>query len=87
MILEALLQLTRTASFFIPGSLGAQEGVLALVVLGFGYVPALGVAVSLLKRLRQVIWTILGFIVWGLIERLPRPPALSKPQAVSRSYV
>ncbi len=69
-MLEALLQLIRSASFFIPGNLGAQEAGLALVVEWMGYHPSLGVAVSLLKRLRQFIWTAIGFAVWGVYEKI-----------------
>ncbi len=67
-VLESLLQLVRTASFFIPGNLGAQEGGLAFFVQLMGFNPALGVVVSLFKRLRQMVWTALGFMVWALYE-------------------
>lgn len=67
-ILEALLQLVRTASFFIPGNLGAQEAGLAFFVGQMGGTPALGVAVSLLKRIRQLVWTAAGFLVWGIYQ-------------------
>ncbi len=67
-ILESLLQLVRCVSFFIPGNLGAQEGGLALFIQLLGYHPALGVAVSLLKRTRQIIWTAIGFGVWGIYQ-------------------
>lgn len=67
-ILEALLQLVRTASFFIPGNLGAQEAGLALFVGWMGGTPFLGVAVSLLKRIRQLVWTAAGFLVWGVYQ-------------------
>ena len=67
-ILEALLQLVRTASFFIPGNLGAQEAGLALFVGWMGGTPFLGVAVSLLKRIRQLVWTAVGFFVWGIFQ-------------------
>lgn len=69
-ILESLIQLMRTSSFYIPGNLGVQEGGLAFI-LGFMGVPSyLGVALSLLKRLRQIIWTAVGFFVWGIFQLL-----------------
>ncbi len=67
-MLEALLQLTRTLSFFIPGSLGAQEAGLAIVVHAMGLPASLGVAVSLLKRLRQSFWALIGFGAWGVLS-------------------
>lgn len=67
-MLEALLQLVRTGSFFIPMNLGVQEGGLAFFFHSMGHDPALGVAVSLLKRARQVLWTAAGFLVWGVYQ-------------------
>ena len=67
-MLESLLQLIRTASFFIPANLGTQEAGLAFLVQALGYHPALGVAASLLKRIRQVLWTGAGFAVWGAYQ-------------------
>ena len=69
-ILESLIQLMRTASFFIPGNLGVQEGGLALILGIMGVHPSLGVALSLLKRARQIIWTGIGFFVWGIFQLL-----------------
>ncbi len=68
MTVEALLQLIRTASFFIPGNLGAQEGGLAFLMARLGVDPVLGVGLSLLKRFRQILWTAAGFLVWGYFQ-------------------
>ncbi len=68
-ILEALLQMLKTVSFFIPGNLGAQEAGLAYFGGWFGYAGPAGVAVSLLKRLRQLVWTAIGFAIWGPLAK------------------
>ncbi len=68
LMLEGLTQLVRTASFFIPMSLGAQEGGLALFVGAMGYSPVNGVAISVLKRARQFLWTLIGFFAWGVFH-------------------
>ena len=65
-MLEGLLRLVRTASFSIPGNLGAQEGGLAFLMAQMGYEPVLGVGLSLLKRFRQILWTGIGFLCWLL---------------------
>ena len=65
---EALLQMLRTASFFIPGNLGAQEAGLGLMAKWAGASLSLGVGISLLKRLRQLVWTAVGFAVWGFYQ-------------------
>lgn len=69
LILEALLHLTKTASFFVPGNLGAQEAGLALGAAWLGIPPAFGVAASLLKRLRQIVWGLAGIAVLGWLRR------------------
>ena len=63
--IEALLQLTRSATFFIPGNVGAQEAGMAMYASWYSMEPSIGVAVSLLKRSRQILWSIIGFAVWG----------------------
>lgn len=66
-MLEAFLQIIRTASFFIPGSLGAQEAGLALAARWMGLHSSAGVALSLLKRLRQAVWMSIGFCILGIL--------------------
>ena len=63
LVIETLGSAVRFATFFIPGSLGALEGAntAAFAALGFG-APA-GLAFSLLRRLRQVVWIGLGVLV------------------------
>ena len=68
-MLESLLQLVRTASFFVPLNLGAQEGGLAFFMGAMGYAPVAGVGLSLLKRFRQIVWTAVGFGIWGFYRR------------------
>ncbi len=69
MILEALLQMVRTASFFIPGNIGVQEGALALVMHSLGFDATAGVAISLIKRFRQMVFVGVGF---GCIKYLSK---------------
>lgn len=66
--LEALFQMTRTATFFIPGSLGVQEAGMAVYFSAFGHAAPAGVALSLLKRARQLLWSAAGLGVWGFYE-------------------
>lgn len=66
-ILESAVQLTRAATFFIPLSLGTQEGALFLVTATITGDGALGVAISLVKRLREIVWIAWGFAIgWRL---------------------
>jgi glycosyltransferase 2 family protein len=62
-ILESAVQLTRAATFFIPLSLGTQEGALFMVTAAITGDGAFGVAISLVKRLREIVWIAWGFAI------------------------
>ena len=64
-IIEALLQLVRAGSFFIPLSLGAQEGGLILIFTSMGMAGPLGLAVSFVRRIRELVWIALGLLLGG----------------------
>jgi putative membrane protein len=68
LILESLGQAIRSAGTVVPGSYGIQEG--GYMVLGtlFGLAPEVGLALSLVKRLRDVILGIPGLIAWQVLE-------------------
>ena len=61
-IIESAAQLVRAGTFFIPASIGAQEGTFLLVYGAMTGSPALGAAVAVVRRLREIIW-----ILWGLL--------------------
>ena len=65
-IIESLLQFVRAASFFIPLSLGAQEGGLILIFTSMGMAGPIGLAVSFVRRIRELAWIGLGLLLgWG----------------------
>ena len=59
-IIEALAQLVRAGSFFIPLSLGAQEGGLLIIFTALGMPGNLGITVSFVRRIRELIWVGVG---------------------------
>ena len=61
--LEAGHQLARAASFFIPAKLGTQEGGSVILFSALGFPAAVGVAVSLLRRVREMAWVALGLLL------------------------
>lgn len=61
LIIESLAQLARAGAFFIPASLGAQEGAFVLVTAALTGDPSLGLASSLLRRAREIV-----VALWGL---------------------
>ena len=70
-IIEALAQLVRAGSFFIPLSLGAQEGGLILIFTAMGMPADLGLAVSFVRRIKELLWVGLGL---GIGSRLAFHP-------------
>ena len=64
-VLEGLLQLARSVSFFIPANLGTQDGAVALAAAAITGVAAAGLGAALLRRVREVIFIAIGFAVGG----------------------
>ncbi len=60
-IIEAVAQLVRAATFVIPASIGAQEGAFVLIAGAITGQPALGLAVALVRRAREIVWILAGF--------------------------
>jgi len=73
-VIEALAQPARLAGIFVPGTLGVQEAG-GMVIFGLlGLPPELGLAMMLLKRVREVGFNLFGI---GLLTRLRPHPAAS----------
>ena len=76
-VIETLGSAVRFATFFMPGSLGALEGANAAAFAALGFGAQAGLAFSLLRRLRQVVWIGLGL----LVLLVARGRALLAPEA------
>ena len=88
LVIESLSLAIRGAGFLIPGALGVQEGGTILVCGLLGVPPALGLALSLVKRLRDLVFGVPSLAMWVGMERrggrLPGGP-LAWPQPGARS--
>jgi uncharacterized protein (TIRG00374 family) len=73
-IIEAVAQMVRTGAFFIPAAIGVQEGAFLLICGAITGSAPLGVAVSVIRRIREVIWIVWGFSV-GALYSLNSPKA------------
>lgn len=73
--IESLAQAVRGAAFAVPGALGAQEG--GLIALGavFGIPAEAALALSLVKRLADLLVGIPGLIAWHALEGKDAEPA------------
>lgn len=87
--IESLLYAIRTAAFVIPQAVGVQEGAYILLGAGFGLTPDMSLALSLLKRGRDLAIGLPAIAIWQALEgralwrrrgaararQLPVPPA------------
>jgi uncharacterized protein (TIRG00374 family) len=58
----ALSVLIKGGTFFIPGSLGAQDGGNLLLLKAFGYSDLTGMTFALLRRFRELVWIGIGLL-------------------------
>jgi putative membrane protein len=75
LMLESLIQAVRSAAFFMPGALGVQEGGLILLGAVVGLAPEVALALSLIKRIRELAVGLPALLAWQMVEghRLVRP--------------
>ncbi len=64
-IMETVIVLVRSATFFIPGHLGAQDGAITLVAQALTGSPDMGLAVALVRRGRELLWAVIGVALGG----------------------
>ena len=66
--IESLLFAIRNAAFMVPGGLGVQEGAYALIGPLFGLPAEVALALSLLKRGRDLTVGIPALLTWQFVE-------------------
>ncbi len=65
----ALSVFIKGGTFFIPGSLGAQDGGNLLLLRAFGYSDVAGITFALLRRFRELVWIVIGLVCLALIGK------------------
>jgi len=66
--IESLVYAARSAAFVVPNALGVQEAAYAVLAPLFGVGADVGLAVSLLKRARDVAVGVPILLVWQSVE-------------------
>jgi putative membrane protein len=66
--IQALVEGLRSATVFIPASLGVQEAGYALLAPVFGFTPEVGLALSLLRRARDLVVAGPVLLAWQAVE-------------------
>jgi putative membrane protein len=64
LLFESLGQAIRTGAFAVPGALGVQEGGYILVGGALGIEPSIALALSLARRVRELLLGLPGLAVW-----------------------
>ena len=84
-IIESLMHAVRGAAFAVPGALGAQEGGLIVLCAIFGIPPEAALALSLVKRIPDLVIGVPGLLAWQAMEGRhflrPRRPAADNDRA------
>ena len=68
LVIESLLYAIRTVAFAVPNAVGVQEGAYVLIGAAFGLTPEMALAVSLLKRARDVVIGLPVLATWQVAE-------------------
>ena len=66
--IQSLLEGLRSAMVFIPAAIGIQEAGYAALVPLFGFAPETGLAISLLRRARDIAVGVPVLLVWQFVE-------------------
>jgi putative membrane protein len=66
--IQALVEGLRSALVFVPASLGVQEAGYAALAPVFGLPPEIGLAVSLIRRARDIVVAVPVLLIWQMIE-------------------
>jgi putative membrane protein len=69
LVIESLGQAAKSAGFAIPGAVGVQEGGYVVVGRLLGIPPEIAIALSLIKRLREILLGVPGLFLWHRSER------------------
>jgi putative membrane protein len=68
LVLESMLYAVRTSAFVVPNAVGVQEGAYILLGATFGLTPEMALALSLLKRARDLAIGLPTIGIWQALE-------------------
>jgi putative membrane protein len=68
LVIESLLYAIRSVAFVVPNAIGVQEGAYIMLGAGFGLTPDVALALSLLKRGRDLLLGIPPLLIWQFFE-------------------
>ncbi|HEX6965196.1 MAG TPA: lysylphosphatidylglycerol synthase domain-containing protein [Gemmatimonadaceae bacterium] len=83
-VVESLTMAVQSAMFFVPAGLGTQEGSFVLVGMAVGLSPEVALALSLARRVRQLLLGVPALIGWYGEERLAARERRHAPRETMR---
>ena len=89
--LESLGQAIISIGFMVPAAIGVQEGAYIAIGSALGLPPETALALSLVKRVRQIAFGVPGLCAWQAVElrrllRIGQAGAVAMPRAVPSSH-
>jgi uncharacterized membrane protein YbhN (UPF0104 family) len=76
-VVESLTVAVQSIMFMVPGGLGAQEGGFLVFGAAVGLSPQVALALSLARRVRQIVLGIPALASWYWMERQGRAAAVA----------
>jgi glycosyltransferase 2 family protein len=70
--IDALATFIKGGTFFIPGSIGAQEAGTLMLLTAYGYSDVTGMTFALLRRMRELIWIGVGVLCLAFLMHAER---------------
>lgn len=67
--IDALSPLIKGGTFFVPGSVGAQEAGNLMLLMAYGYSDVTGMTFALLRRVRELVWIAIGLGCLAMMMR------------------
>jgi uncharacterized membrane protein YbhN (UPF0104 family) len=83
LLTEALGLLIERATFMIPAKLVSQEGGKALILGILGYPAGIGFAVGFLRRIKELVWVLVGLVSLGIYRLNEAREAAAAPPPIA----
>lgn len=83
LVIESLGQALKAVGFAVPGALGVQEGGYIVICGLFSLSPELAIALSLVKRLREVVLGVPALVAWQVLRAGPARVRTAAPGALA----
>ena len=73
-MIEGVVLLVGSVTFFIPANIGSQEGAYVIFTAALTGMTTAGLGVAIVRRLREIVLLLLGFAIGGVYSRAAKAP-------------